>query len=50
MTVKVKDKDNMTDAEKRRVWKERYKVVKPKRVSRKRTEKELMNDNRVWEW
>ena len=49
MTVKVKDKDNMTEGEKRRVWKERYKPAKRKATSRVRTEKELMNDDRVWE-
>ena len=47
-TVKIKDKDNMTDAEKRRVWEQRYGNIKPKKVSRKRTEKELIDDDKVW--
>ena len=47
--MRVKDEDNLTDKEKHAVWKKRWRgpvVMKP--VSRKRTEKELMDDDRAW--
>ena len=46
--MKVKDKDNLTDAEKKAIWEERWKSVDTKPVSRKRTEAELINDEKVW--
>lgn len=48
MTVKIEDKDRMTNEEKHKVWAERYKVIEQKPVSRKRTEKELIDDDRIW--
>lgn len=46
--MKVKDEDNLTEKEKHAIWKKRWGSVDMKPVSRKRTEKELMDDDRAW--